>query len=428
MRVLHVITSLKRRGGGPSRSSQGLVAGLNALGIETWLLTINPSEEPWVVGVDYFVNAKPFERIVLDIKPDIVHLHGLWNFDIHRCAVICRRWNIPYVIAPRGMLEPWSLKQKWLKKRIARFLYQDRDLKKAAALHATAESEAEQFRKLGFTNYCIVSPNGVNLPDGKVERVGGDGQRRALFVSRMHQKKGVLELVEAWSRVKPGGWCCELVYTVNSDEERAYEQKVKDRILVLGMSYKDNDGTIHSSTSTQDVDFLFTGPLDDEKKWAAYARADLFALPTYSENFGIVVAEALWAGVPVITTKGTPWGELVGVPSSSGRKESDGHPPTHDSNLRCGWWIDLPEGDGLAKWDALDEALKEATDLDSPTPTQDSNSLKKMGANGHALIERKYTWKAVVGAMKHGYEQILNPCEHAPCDACRNYGDTCPIK
>lgn len=408
MRVLHVITSLKRRGGGPSRSSQGLVAGLNALGIETWLLTINPSEEPWVVGVDYFVNAKPFERIVLDIKPDIVHLHGLWNFDIHRCAVICRRWNIPYVIAPRGMLEPWSLKQKWLKKRIARFLYQDRDLKKAAALHATAESEAEQFRKLGFTNYCIVSPNGVNLPDGKVERVGGDGQRRALFVSRMHQKKGVLELVEAWSRVKPGGWCCELVYTVNSDEERAYEQKVKDRILVLGMSYKDNDGTIHSSTSTQDVDFLFTGPLDDEKKWAAYARADLFALPTYSENFGIVVAEALWAGVPVITTKGTPWSDLV----------------SHN----CGWWIDLPTGDGLTKWDALDAALKEATTR-QPTPTPSTlTSLPCMGANGHRLVEQKYTWKAVVGAMKHGYEQILNPCEHAPCDACRNYGDTCPIK
>ena len=428
MRVLHVISSLTRDGGGPSRSSQGLVAGLNAVGIETWLLTINPSEVPWVPGVDHFVNARPFEEVALEVKPNIVHLHGLWNPEIHRCAVICRRWKIPYVIAPRGMLEPWSLRQKWLKKRIARCLYQDRDLKRAAALHATAESEAEQFRKLGFKNYCIVSPNGVNLPERELERRVGVGDRRALFVSRMHQKKGVLELVEAWARVKPESWCCELVYTVNSDEERAYEQKVKDRILALGMSYQDKEGNIHSPTPTQNSNFIFTGPLDDEQKWEAYARADLFVLPSYSENFGIVIAEALWAGVPVITTKGTPWSELVGVPSSSGRKESDDHSPTQDSNLRCGWWIDLPEGDGLAKWDALDEALKEATDLDSPTPTQDSNSLKKMGANGHALIERKYTWKAVVGAMKHGYEQILNPCEHAPCDACRNYGDTCPIK
>ena len=95
MRVLHVISSLTREGGGPSRSSQGLVAGLNAAGIETWLLTINPSEVPWVPGVDHFVNARPFEEVALEVKPNIVHLHGLWNPEIHRCVVICRRWKIP---------------------------------------------------------------------------------------------------------------------------------------------------------------------------------------------------------------------------------------------------------------------------------------------------------------------------------------------
>lgn len=410
MRVLHVITSLSRSAGGPARSVQGLVAGLGSVGVEAWLLALHHGERPWVDGIDHFVIAKPFEEVAQDIKPEIVHLHGVWNPDIHRCAVICRRRGIPYVIAPRGMLEPWSLKQKWLKKRIARFLYQDRDLKKAAALHATAESEAEQFRKLGFKNYCIVSPNGVNLPLSQPQpsTSTSDEKCRALFVSRMHAKKGVLELVKSWARMKPEGWCCELVYTVNSDEERAYEQKVKDRILALGMAYQDKDGTIHSSTSTQDFDFLFTGPLDDEKKWEAYARADLFVLPTYSENFGIVIAEALWAGVPVITTKGTPWSDLV----------------SHN----CGWWIDLPTGDGLAKWDALDEALKEALTLRRQPQPSTSTSLSSMGANGHRLVEQKYTWKAVVGAMKHGYEQILNPCELAPCDNCRNYGDTCPMK
>ena len=402
MRVLHVITSLSRSAGGPARSVQGLVAGLNEAGVDAWLLALYPSEEPWVAGIEHFVNAKPFEEVLQDINPEIVHLHGVWNLDIHRCAVICRRWKIPYVIAPRGMLEPWSLKQKWLKKRIARFLYQDRDLKKAAALHATAESEAEQFRKLGFKNYCIVSANGVNVPAGtfKVKERGEGEQRRALFVSRMHPKKGVMELVESWARVfraigkvkDEKVWTCELVYTMNSDEERAYEQKVKQRVHEFGL----------------DDQFVFTGALDDEKKWEAYARADLFVLPTYSENFGIVIAEALWAGVPVITTKGTPWSDLV----------------SHN----CGWWIDLPTGDGLAKWDALDEALKEAISLDSTTATLNDNSLKKLGENGHRLVEQKYTWKAVVGAMKHGYEQILNPCELAPCDNCRNYGDTCPIK
>ena len=215
MKVLHVISSLSQGGGGPSRSVQGLVAGLNRVGVETWLLTLRHGDEPWVDGVEHFINGESFENVAARIEPDIVHLHGLWNFNMHRCAVVCRRRKIPYVIAPRGMLEPWSLRQKWLKKRIARWLYQDRDLRCAAALHATAESEAEQFRKLGFRNPIIVSPNGVNVPKKFEPRNTQNTRKRVLFVSRMHPKKGVLELVEAFSRLGVGGWCCELVYTVS---------------------------------------------------------------------------------------------------------------------------------------------------------------------------------------------------------------------
>lgn len=374
MRILHVIRSISRQGGGPSRSSQGLVAGLCAVGVEAWLMTLRHGESPWIKGVDKFVNGGSFEEALTRIKPDIVHLHGIWQYSLHRCAVICRRWKIPYIIAPRGMLEPWSLKAKWLKKRLARLLYQDRDLKNAVALHATAESEAAQFRRLGFNNPVIISPNGVNLP-AETEETGMrrrrfaeeevskwlDGvseQRRALFVSRMHEKKGVLELVEAWTRVNPQGWQCEFVYTLNGEEERAYEAQMKARIKELGL----------------ETQFILTGPLNDDAKWAAYARADLFILPTYSENFGIVVAEALWAGVPVITTKGTPWREL--------------------EECRCGWWIDLPPKA------SLDGALREAMALPRET-------LRAMGARGRSLVEGKYTWKAVCDAMVEGYQRIM---------------------
>ena len=296
MKVLHVIPGLSRDSGGPSRSVQGLVAGLNAVGIETWLMALVKGEEPWVDGVTHFINGEPFEEVVERIGPDIVHLHCIWSPALHRCAVICRRKGIPYVIAPRGMLEPWSLRQKWLKKRIARWVYQDRDLKCAAALHATAESEAEQFRRLGFKNPVIVSPNGVNVPKNFEPRNTRNTRKRVLFVSRMHPKKGVMELVEAWKLVVSGqgeessGWVCELVYTVSGELEREYELKVKERVKELGLEDR----------------VVFTGALNDDEKWGAYARADVFALPTYSENFGIVVAEALWAGVPLITTKGTP--------------------------------------------------------------------------------------------------------------------------
>lgn len=377
MRVLHVISSISRQGGGPSRSSQGLAAAQNGLGIEAWLITLSQGEEPWIEGVDKFINGGLFENALQNVEPDVVHLHGVWEMGLHRCAVLCRRWHIPYVIAPRGMLEPWSLKQKWLKKRIARFLYQDKDLKLAAALHATAASEAEQFRKLGFKNYCIVSPNGVNLPEGDL----GVGERcrctadcrRALFVSRMHPKKGVLELVEAWGRVVVSrqssvvsGWKCELVYTVSGELEKEYEAKVKARVKELGL----------------DDQFIFTGALNDDEKWAAYARADVFVLPTYSENFGIVVAEALWAGVPVITTKGTPWSEL--------------------EEYKCGKWIDLPaEGSNPSAWEALDEALVSVMAMSDA-------ERGEMGMRGRKLVEEKYTWDAVCKAMVDGYKDVLN--------------------
>ena len=442
MKILHVITGISRSSGGPSRSSQGLVAAECRAGVDAWIYPFDGAE-PWIEGVRKF-RVKSLEfRVqnrgqgedslglgVEDLKGfDLVHIHGIWSPRLHNVAKMCRAAKVPYIIAPRGMLEPWSLKQKWLKKRVARFLYQDKDLKCAAAFHATAESEAEQFRKLGFRNRVIISPNGVNLPKGEGARGQESGvkERRVLFVSRMHPKKGVLELVEAWGRLvrslefrvqsldlggessgverygglelgdcsklttlnsKLDNWVCELVYTLNGEFEREYEAKVKARILELGMSYQDTDGSVHRNSSTPSLphsstspNFIFTGPLNDDAKWDAYDRADLFVLPTYSENFGIVVAEALWAGVPVITTKGTPWSEL--------------------EEYKCGKWIDLPaEGSNPSTWETLDEALGSVIAMSDV-------ERGEMGKRGKKLVEEKYTWDAVCKAMVRGYESCL---------------------
>ena len=383
MKVLHVITGLSRSAGGPARSSQGLVAALCKAGVDAWIWALDGSS-PWLPGVKDASALFPNSSFLFP-SFDLVHVHGIWSWKLHQVCVACRKSGIPYVIAPRGMLEPWSLKQKWLKKRVARWLYQDKDLKCAAALHATAESEAEQFRKLGFKNEIIVSPNGVNVPVGTFKvKVKGEGeQRRALFVSRMHPKKGVMELVEAFAKVKDKGegerWCVELVYTVSGETEREYEQKVLRRVQELGLTFTHHCPPPPRTSTSQSPDIIFTGALDDEKKWEAYARADLFVLPTYSENFGIVVAEALWAGVPVITTKGTPWEDLV--------------------DSKCGWWIDLPDkGTDPADWKALQDALKEA---------MTSAPLGEMGRRGHELVEQKYTWGAVVKAVVDGYRCVV---------------------
>lgn len=385
MKVLHIITGISRDSGGPSRSSQGLVAAECCAGVDAWIYPFDGAE-PWIEGVRKY-KPKGAELSAADLAQfDIVHIHGIWDPRLHNVAKMCRAAKVPYIIAPRGMLEPWSLKQKWFKKRIARFLYQDKDLKCAAALHATAGSEAEQFRKLGFRNPVVISPNGVNLPkegavssqrlavsEGESLELGVRSQeRRVLFVSRMHPKKGVLELVEAFSRLVVShqslvvnNWVCELVYTLNGEFEREYEAKVKARVQELGLEDK----------------FIFTGPLNDDAKWDAYDRADLFVLPTYSENFGIVVAEALWVGVPVITTKGTPWSEL--------------------EEYKCGKWIDLPaEGSNPSTWEALDEALVSVMSMSDA-------ERGEMGECGRKLVEEKYTWDAVCSNMIKGYEGVV---------------------
>ena len=162
------------------------------------------------------------------------------------------------------------------------------------------------------------------------------------------------------------GWECERVYTVSGELEKEYEAKVKARVKELGLEDQ----------------FIFTGALNDDEKWMAYARADIFVLPTHSENFGIVVAEALWAGVPVITTKGTPWQEL--------------------ETWKCGKWIDLPEeGSNPSDWPTLVSSLAMMMSMSDA-------ERREMGERGRRLVEEKYTWDAVVKSMVKGYVEVLN--------------------
>ena len=371
MRVLHIVPTIARESGGPARSTQGLVTALRENGVEAWLLSMTPGEVPWLSGFDaatflcadsrgYFAWKRVVRDAIEKLKPDLLHLHQIWTLDLHAASVVARESGIPYIIAPRGSLEPWALEHKWLKKWIARRLYQNRDLRQAAALHATASSEVDRFRELGFRNPIILSPNGVNVPHDLPPREHGS-KRRALFLSRMVANKGILELVEAWGRVRPEGWECELVYTTANEDERLCERHVHERVSELGLN----------------ADFIFTGALSDEEKWNAYRRADLFVLPTYTENFGIVIAEALYAGLPVITTKGTPWCEIDGT---------------------CGWWIDIGIG-------PLEQALRRAVDMSD-------DERRRMGEEGSKRVEANYMWHSVALKLRDTYLEILS------CDGC----------
>lgn len=288
----------------------------------------------------------------------IIHDNGVWLGSNHAAANVAKRLDIPLVLTPRGMLTPWAMGHKGLKKRAAWWLYQRAICRQAKLLHATSKQEAQDLRSLGLTNPIAVIPNGVEIPKrwprpAKVFK----GRRRMLFLSRIHPKKGVIELLRSLARHK------------------ALAQKTHWLLSVAGNAEGGHMAVCQAEAARLGLDKLveWLGPVEGQAKWALYRSAQVFVLPTYSENFGIVVAEALAAGVPVLTTQGAPWRELI--------------------TRHCGWWI--PTGQ-----QALDKALPEVL---GTSPAR----LKTMGARGIGLVHAKYDWTAIGRHLVQTYNWLL---------------------
>lgn len=386
MRILHVTAGIDPKSGGPTRSVKGICRSLAQAGVDVTLFVLHGHhafDHPCGVKVIYAENTPLSSSSSASAFPlnlssfSLVHLQGLWDWGLHKMAVACRKAKVPYVISPRGMLDPWALSVKKWKKRLALLVYQKYDLKKAIAFHVTAEMEKEHVRELGYTQPCIVAPNGVEVPETLPEvPVKGEGERRiALFLSRLHPGKGLLTLAEAWAKVKPQGWIMKVV----GPDSYGHKSEVLAKLDALGIPHYEQSPTF--STPLHDSDFwLFCDAMNDTEKWSAYRSADLLVHPSVSENFGITIAEGLYAGLPVICTKGTPWKDLV--------------------DYQCGWWIDQ----GV---DALVAALREAT-ASSPTQHGSENLLQQMGENGHQLVLDKYSWPAIAQTVIKGYQEILH--------------------
>jgi glycosyltransferase involved in cell wall biosynthesis len=356
MKVLHIVGSLDTSAGGPSRSVPQTCEQLSQLGVQITLIA-RPSEHPVSVNTSKNLEVKflsfeqlvSFGRLISNKEVDLIHLQHVWDPYLHIMAWWARRKNIPYIITPRGMLEPWILQQRPWKKKLGLFLYQRFDLKKAARIHATCELEKNNIRALGFKNPIEIIPNGVDLSEVKKVKTQY-GTKKMVFLSRIHPKKGIELLIEAWRDIDTTDWTLEIA----GNGDQSY-------IDTLKRSAKDMPNVV------------FVDPQFGEAKWDFLRSADVMILPTYSENFGIVVAEALAVGVPVITTEGTPWEELN----------------TH----KCGWWIQLTT---LQLKETLEKAM--LTDIDE---------LKRKGANGISLIAEKYDMKAVANEIKKMYHTIL---------------------
>ena len=377
MTIIHTIAGTRFSHGGTSRSVPALCEAISHLSGPVHFLTTRPADPsaafnvPGTPVITHLVDESSqfgrmlvgpgFQRVLRKVQlasptqqgAFLIHDHGIWLSPNHAVAVYARRFKQIRVVSPRGMLSDWAINRGRLKKRLAWWAYQKADLASAEAFHVTSPEEAAEVRALGLKQPIAIIPNGVSFPLAPIERKPDQGRYRMLFLSRIHPKKGLMELVRAWDQSHvTSDW--ELV--IAGPDERGYQKEI--------------EAEVRSRALTDRI--RFAGPVSDSDKWRSYADADLFILPSFSENFGIVIAEALAAGLPVITTTGTPWSEL----------------PKRD----CGWWVE-PNVDDLST------AISVATSLSD-------ERRKMMGDNGREWVEQSFTWTAAAKKMVDFYSWL----------------------
>jgi glycosyltransferase involved in cell wall biosynthesis len=308
--VLHVIPSAAPIDGGPNHAVRALARGLVARGVDITVATTNAAgssalDVPLVTPViEDGVVYRYFPRTVPGSwkfswpltrwlfahagRYDVVHVHALFSYaTIPGCRAAARA-PVPYVLRPLGTLSEWSLAHRSWKKRPYYALLERSHLEWASAIHVTSDAEAADVERLGYGRRARVIPLGVDVaPQPQPHRpIDASAPLRVLFLSRLHEKKNIPLLLRSLASIPNAARSIEL--TIAGDGEPRYRSELESLTASLGLSAR----------------VRFVGHLDGDAKRTAFETADVFALPSAHENFGIAVAEALAAGLPVIVTPG----------------------------------------------------------------------------------------------------------------------------
>ena len=362
MKILHVITGL-RRAAGTTVFCVRVAEACAKAGHEVALAVPaqGPENDDVPEGVPV-VTWQPGEA--LPFRPDILHAHGLWTPCLHWAQAWAHKEKIPVVLSPHGMLAPWAMAHKRWKKILPWTLYQRADVRRAALIHTTAEQEAQWVRELGFRNPVAEVPLGTDLPDSPAAHDGP--VKILLFVGRIYPVKGLDLLLKAWAqaRRKSADWHLRLV----GPDQAGHMEEREALGTTIGLTTRRG-----AADGAGEADVTFTGPLYGTAKDAAYRMARGLILPSYTENFGGVVIDALAFGLPVLTSVATPWRHLEAA--------------------RCGQIFALdPEG--------LAEVL-------TAFAARSDTERREDGLTGRVLVERDYTWEAVGRRMAEAYRTVL---------------------
>lgn len=316
MRLLLVGSSFALRYGGPAVSVPRLARELVACGVQVSLWAPDGSALQLAAaasaGCSLQAGALP---AVLTARrpPDLIHDNGLWWRHHHQLCRRARWLGLPRLVSSRGMLLPWCLRQRRWRKCMAWHAYQGRDLRRAAALHVTCAAEARAAAALLPGVRCALIPNGVDLPAGTAgsgrpaaaaepvppaAATAGWGAARpaagvVLFLGRLCPVKGIDLLLQAWARLQPAGWQLRIA----GPDEAGWRRRLEAQAQGLDLQ----------------ADVRFLGPVTAAIREQELLAADLLVLPSRSESFAMVVAEALAHALPVLTTTATPWQELAAI-------------------------------------------------------------------------------------------------------------------
>jgi glycosyltransferase involved in cell wall biosynthesis len=373
MHIHHIIASINKETGGPAVSATQLNRALIHAGLTSHIYSIDYTRHGPLVDPDLgpFIRAGKFTELTrgwnlpfqsqtsaaIQHSPGIIHNHGCWMAPNRFARQLAIKLKLPLLISPRGMLEPWSMQFRSAKKKLAWHLYERENLASASAFHATSEAEAESIRSFGFKQPIYLIPNGVQIP-AHLSTQEAPAQLSAvtspyfLFLSRIHQKKGIELLLSAWSSLRASFPAWKLV--VAGPDLDGYRNQ-------LNRMFEDSPQVIWS------------GHVAGETKSWLLNHAAFLVLPSYSENFGIVIAEALAHLTPVLTTDRTPWDSLA--------------------RRGCGWVIAPDE-----------QQLTETLQLALQTP---ADKLNQMGTQGQAWMKEDFSWPGIADSMKQAYHHIL---------------------
>lgn len=382
MKILHVVSSVWRGGGGTSEVVSRLCRALKECGHDVTLAaTRNPNiSDAATAAIAAGVEYRAFPRVKylrsLAISPvfsrevkrlvagaDVIHSHGCWMYPPWAAGWAAQRQGKPYLMMPHGSLNPEALRRSRWKKRIVGTMIERQLLRRADGIVATSESEAEGIKAYGVNGRIHIMPIGLDWQDIDfgmrndclLQKLGCDVRKKhLLYLSRISPGKGLDMLADAWGRINHVDWQLLIV----GPDDRGYTD------VVRGI-YKDYiaDGSV-----------IVSAPIYGKDKFDLLKSTDAFVLPTRSENWSIAVAEAMAAKLPVVCTKGAPWDCI--------------------EEVNAGKWVDI-SSDGITM--GL-ECIMNLTD----------DERHSMGERGRMWVKQNLNWDVIVKNLVAFYEDIIN--------------------